>query len=286
MLDKVTSHRLTAQERAQLARDGFVVREAVFDAAECDLIAAQGEALVARLEAARRDPKREAGSYVFEYQLDYGTLVKWEPGAPDVVMGLEPLAHISPELRAWGLDARLVDPCKDLVGADDLALYTEKLNVKRARLGGAIVLHQDYPYWERTTPLAARIGTAMLFLDDATLENGCLEVAPGSHTVGKHPQRSVEGGGALEMDPDAFDLTALRPLVVRKGAVAFFGPFLAHRSMPNTSDHDRRALLYSYQPAGNPHTLELHKLSLRDRRRREPAALLERSSDPHAEQPR
>src|SRR5438045_1417733 len=111
MLDKVTSHRLTAQERGRLARDGFVVREAVFDAAECDLIAAQGEALVARLEAARRDPRREAGSYVFEYQLDFGTLVKWEPGAPDVVMGLEPLAHISPELRAWGLDARLVDPC-------------------------------------------------------------------------------------------------------------------------------------------------------------------------------
>jgi ectoine hydroxylase-related dioxygenase (phytanoyl-CoA dioxygenase family) len=35
---------------------------------------------------------------------------------------------------------------------------------------------------------------------------------------------------------------------VEAGSVVFFGPFLVHKSDPNVSDCDRRALLYSYQP--------------------------------------
>ena len=38
------------------------------------------------------------------------------------------------------------------------------------------------------------------------------------------------------------------PLVV--GSVVYFGSLLVHASTPNRTGHDRRALLYSYQPAG------------------------------------
>jgi hypothetical protein len=259
MLDVVTSYRMDAQERAQLAGDGFVVRAAVFDAAECAAIARDCEDLVTQLEATKRGTKHIAGSYMFESQRDARTLIKWEPDAPEVVQGIEPFGHISAPLNDWGLDPRLVDPCKDIVGEDEVALFTEKLNVKRARHGGTIILHQDFPYWEPMTPIAHRIATAMLFLDDATVANGCLEVAPGSHTVGKQKQRNVEGFGAVEMDPEAFDLTRLRPLEVKAGSVAFFGAFLVHRSLPNRSGGDRRALLYSYQPIGHPHIRNINQ---------------------------
>jgi ectoine hydroxylase-related dioxygenase (phytanoyl-CoA dioxygenase family) len=62
-------------------------------------------------------------------------------------------------------------------------------------------------------------------------------------------------------------MSRLRRLEVKAGAVAFFGAFLVHRSLPNQSDRDRRALLYSYQPTGHPHAAELHRLL-----RRKPAA--------------
>jgi ectoine hydroxylase-related dioxygenase (phytanoyl-CoA dioxygenase family) len=258
MLDVVTSFRMDSDERRQLSSNGYVVRDAVFDADECAAIARDCEDLVTMLEATKRGTKHVAGSYMFESQRDAGTLIKWEPDAPEVVQGIEPFGHISKSLNDWGLDPRLVDPCKDIVGDDEVDLFTEKLNVKRARHGGDIILHQDFPYWEPATPIAHRIATAMLFLDDATLANGCLEVAPGSHTVGKQKQRDVEGFGAVEMDPDAFDLTRLRPLEVKAGTVAFFGAFLVHRSLPNRSAGDRRALLYSYQPVGHPHIRELN----------------------------
>jgi hypothetical protein len=258
MLARTTDFRLDAGERAQLERDGFVLRERVFAPHEVAAIADACEALVRSLEAARRHTKHKVGSYIFEALTDEATVAKWEPDAPDVLQGVEPFAHLSEPLHACGLDPRLVDPCKDVVGAGEVVLFTEKLNVKRARHGGPIVLHQDYPYWENLTPCAHQIATAMIFLDDANLENGCLEVAPGSHTVGKHPQRQTEGFGALEMDPEAFDESRLQPLIVPAGSVAYFGAFLAHRSLPNRSGGDRRALLYSYQPPGFPHALELH----------------------------
>jgi ectoine hydroxylase len=260
MLATKSAFQLDQGERTRLERDGFVVRENVFDPAEIRQIAQECEDLVTRLESAKRRHKHVVGSYMFEALVDEGTVVKWEPSAPEVVMGVEPFAHICEPLRDWGLDARLVDPCKAIVGQDDIVLFTEKLNVKRASHGGAIVLHQDFPYWENLTPIAHRIATAMLFLDDADVENGCLEIAAGTHTSGKFKQRDTEGFGSLEMDMEAFDLGRLRALEVKAGTVAFFGAFLVHRSLPNDSGRDRRALLYSYQPAGHPHGAELNRL--------------------------
>lgn len=260
MLDKTQTFRLEGDELARLDRDGFVVREAVFDAAECAAIAEDCEALLRRLEAARHNQKHVVGSYMFEMLRDEDTVIKWEPDAPEVVQGIEPFAHLSEPLRQWGLDPRLVDPCQAIVGQEDICLFTEKLNVKRAHHGGPIILHQDFPYWEPQTPIASRIATAMVFLDDATRENGCLEAAPGSHKAGKHRQRDVEGFGSLEMDTEAFDMNRLEALELKAGAVVFFGAFLVHRSLPNRSAGDRRALLYSYQPQGEPHTLELQRL--------------------------
>ena len=258
-----TSFRLNAAERAALARDGYLLRENVYSARECAEIAADCEKLVSDLSALKSARgKIVFGSYMFESHEEFNTSVKWEPGAPHLVQGIEPFAHLSPSLEAWGLEPRLVDPCKEICGAEDLVLFTEKLNLKRAKQGGPIVLHQDYPYWESFAPMAARVATAMIFLDDSTVENGCLEVAPGSHTVGKHKQRkAADGFGSLEMDQDTFDMKRLIPLEVKAGAVAFFGAFLVHRSLPNLSDKDRRALLYSYQPAGYPHARDWKKTS-------------------------
>jgi len=109
------------------------------------------------------------------------------------------------------------------------------------------------------TPVYAAICTAMVLMDGATVENGCLEVAPGSHRAGLFERKVTEGFGAFEMDETRFDVSRLTPLEGRAGDVIFFGSFLVHRSHPNRSDQDRRALLFSYQPAGNPHSRELQR---------------------------
>ena len=148
--------------------------------------------------------------------------------------------------------------------ADEPYHYHHKVSAQQPFEGGAWEWHQDYGYWRACKE--AELVTATIALTDLTHENGCLEVAPGSHTVGKHPQRKVEGFGGMEMDTGIFEMNRLVPLEVPAGTVAFFGAFLVHRSLPNRSDHDRRALLYSYQPQGEPHSLELQRL-FRERQR-------------------
>ena len=72
------------------------------------------------------------------------------------------------------------------------------------------------------------------------------------------PRRTQEEGfGRNEMDQSQFDDAQLKTLELPGGSVVMFGPLLVHRSLPNRSDGDRRVLLYSYQPAGLPHSRQL-----------------------------
>lgn len=252
----VATYALNPAEAARLERDGFVLREQVFSPAEVCRLAEDCEALAERIQASARGEKEIGSSYMFQRQWDTLVTVKWEPDTPELLQGVEPLAHVSPELKAWGEDDRLMRTAAAMIGGA-ATLWTEKLNLKRARDGGSYTLHQDYPYWRKINAAADRIVTAMVFMDDSTVENGCLLAAPGSHREGMLPRKPVEGIGGLEMDPERFDLSRLMPIEVRSGDVLFFGSFLAHRSLPNRSDHDRRALLYSYQPAGMPHNSQV-----------------------------
>jgi ectoine hydroxylase len=201
---------------------------------------------------------------VFEPDFLRHVIIKWE-GDSDVVHGIEPCAHLSPELEACALDARFLAPMQDFVGHDAPILFTEKLNLKRAAVGGVNPLHQDPPYWVGVAQEPARVATAMLFLDDATIDNGCLRVVPGSHTQGEW-QRRTDGSAFLgnEIDGAAYADVESVPVECAAGSVVMFGAFLAHHSEPNRSGRQRRALLFSYQPAGSPHMLDaLRKLASR-----------------------
>jgi len=259
--------RLDADERARLARDGFVVREAAIGGAELDAVRSACEQMVARLVARGPDtPKIPAGSYCFQTDVELCTVVKWEPEHPDVVQGVEPFAHFDPVLSDWAHDPRFMDPIRDLLGHDEIDLFTEKLNVKRAKVGGPIVLHQDYPYWVANSVDPGEIATAVLFLDDADRQNGCLEVVPGSHRDGVRAGGGKPGFGEFEMDPGSVSEAALVALEIPAGSLVFFGSLLVHRSLPNTSSGDRRTLLFSYQPAGrDPSVVSLARLLGRKR---------------------
>ena len=264
-MKSMTTGRLSDDERAGLDRDGYVVRHCVFAPTEIAEIVSECEALVADLVRDRHTRRFPVGSYVFDPDFLRDTMIKWE-GDTDVVHGIEPFAHLSPALDAWAHDPRFLEPMCDLVGDDRPALFTEKLNLKRPRHGGVNPLHQDYPYWVDIVPDPARVATSMLFLDDSTLENGCLHVVPGSHKRGVWKGRTDgDRFAANEIDTSAYVGIETVPLELRAGSVVMFGPYLVHRSEPNRSERERRALLFSYQPAGAPHMLESFR-KLRGRR--------------------
>ncbi len=257
------SHHLVAEEIEQMERDGYVVRERVFAPDEVAAMIDASEQLVAGLVEGRKGRRFAVGSYTFEADLLEEVMLKWE-GDLDVLHGIEPFAHLSEDLERWGLDPRFTEPMQAFTGDPHPVLFTEKLNLKRPFHGGPNPLHQDHPYWIEDNPHAARIATAIVYLDDTTRENGCLEVVPGSHRQGEHPRRiDADAFGQLEMDPVANAHMERVAVEVPAGSVVLFGAFLAHATGPNTTDRDRRALLYSYQPASYPHSLEALRKLLR-----------------------
>jgi len=259
--------RLTADERVCLEQNGYVVRENVFTPKEVADITTACENLVLRFVQERRRRRYHIGSYTFEPNNEHAIMIKWE-GDTDIVHGLEPFAHLDPVLKAWAHDRRFLEPMCDFVGDPHPSLFTEKLNLKRPGIGGVNPMHQDYPYWIGEAKDPARVATAMLFLDDATLENGCLHVAPGSHRDGQWRKRTdSDEFGANEIDQSAYKDVVMQPLPLKAGSMVMFGSLLVHSSEQNRSQFNRRALLFSYQPAGLPHMVEKMLADIEARRR-------------------
>lgn len=90
---------------------------------------------------------------------------------------------------------------------------------------------------------------AWIAVDDATIDNGCLWVLPGSHKAGKlYPQRDHNQPGYFDFAAEShgFDDTNEIPVEVKAGSVVFFNGYLLHRSKPNKSQGYRRVLVNHY----------------------------------------
>lgn len=90
---------------------------------------------------------------------------------------------------------------------------------------------------------------AWIAMDDATIENGCLWVLPGSHRQGYlYPQRSHENPDEFDFTPESygFDGTKEVPVEVTTGTLVFFNGYLLHRSRKNRGDTLRRVLVNHY----------------------------------------
>jgi phytanoyl-CoA hydroxylase len=111
--------------------------------------------------------------------------------------------------------------------------------------------HQD----EYFIPTRDRsLTAAWIALDDATVENGCLWVIPGSHRRGVlYPDREHEDAAfdcTVESYGFAYSEADAVPVEVPAGALVLFNGYLLHRSLPNTGAHGmRRAFVSHYMSA-------------------------------------
>lgn len=230
-----------------LRASGYVVLRAAFSASElAELRHASDLALGRMLSAASAaDAERTTTVWPDGHKLQEveGTTIHWEPDAPDsVVRSLSPVTHLDPRFDGLWTDARLTEPMCDLLGVNDVVPFTSGLNLKKAGLGSEYRWHQDSGSREHET------ATAMIFLDDATDDNGPMCLLPGSHLAGPFPIDPADPIGQLA-DPSLIDESDAVTIIVEAGSVLMFPARLLHRSSPNRSKVDRRALRLCFQPA-------------------------------------
>ena len=143
---------------------------------------------------------------------------------------------------------KIVAVLQDLWGPD-IRFDTAKLNLKSAGFGAAVEWHQDWAFYPHTNDDLAAVGVMM---DDMEPANGPLLIIPGSHkdpVVHDHHGEDGRFCGAMDPGKQEVDYRAAVPLTGKAGAITVHHVRAVHGSAPNTSNRDRRLLLFQFRAA-------------------------------------
>lgn len=244
---------LSEKELADYRCNGFLIRESVF--AERELVTLR-EAVERAVSRAFADTGAGRTYYLDKKRfVDIGAMtVQFEHEAgSETIRVIEPVQHLDPALSALVIDSRIAEPVSSIIGTPDIAVWTNKLNLKRPYEGSGFGWHQDSPYWVHDSDHVDLLPNVYLAFDDATEANGCLRVIRGSHREGCLP--GIDDGsqlGGFFTDPGCFNEGDQVLCEAPAGSLVFFDPHIIHGSRPNRSGQPRRAIVMTYQPAGYP----------------------------------
>lgn len=153
-------------------------------------------------------------------------------------------------------DPRLLAPVKQLLNSD-VYVFHSKINVKESFEGTVWLWHQDYGYWQHDG-VEPQLISAMVLLDKATLFNGCLVFAAGSHRWGCLPHEADTVTTSYRqwcVPPAALKerLTegVMEPITGEPGDVVFFECELLHASGHNLSPLPRNVFIVAYNAIDN-----------------------------------
>ncbi len=212
---------LSSRLIADFHRDGYVVVPNAFDQKDMVMIE-QWAREVERL------PEQPGRHWVFHEKSRFNE--------NDLINRIENISSFHDGFAR--LTAILRAPAAQLFG-EEVALFKEKINFKMPG-GGGFEPHQDAQAgWG---DYASNFITVMICIDEATIENGCLELAP------RQNQRGLLRGMEPLTSEDTSDMTFMA-YPMKPGDVALFDAFTPHRSEPNPTSSTRRIYFATYNRA-------------------------------------
>lgn len=156
----------------------------------------------------------------------------------------------------YGLAARMhkvVDTAEALLEGP-VYHFQSKLTAKDPEVGGAWEWHQDYGYWYYNGCLRPDMLSMMIGLDRTTRENGCLQIASGSHKLGRidhTPLSPTQNEVDPARMPHILEKCPVEYCELEPGDALIFHCNAIHRSDANRSAHRRWTLLMCYNRVDN-----------------------------------
>lgn len=136
-------------------------------------------------------------------------------------------------------------------------LFQDMALLKPPHIGREKPWHQDHAYFE--LPLNARVVGAWIALDEATTENGCMIVIPGSHRQGPVVHFKRRDWQICDTHVKNQGATAV-PL--KPGGCLLFSSLIHHGTPTNNSGLRRRAVQFHYRPLSAPKTSVEERLAI------------------------
>ncbi|MDA1267066.1 MAG: phytanoyl-CoA dioxygenase family protein [Planctomycetota bacterium] len=228
---------LTSDELETYRRDGCLLQPGLLAQDEVALVLAAAERDSALREHAFGRDDGEGGNV---------RLALWNHPGDDVY-------------GAVARSARIVERAEQLVG-DEVYHYHSKMILKDPSEGGAWAWHQDYGYWYENGLLAPDLCSVFMALDPATRQNGCLQVVPRSHHLGRiaHVLTGEQAGADRARVEEVLARFPAAHAVMAPGDALFFHPNLLHRSDQNRSAARRWAMICCYNARSNDPVREHH----------------------------
>jgi hypothetical protein len=252
---------LADQHLAQFNRTGYLAFRNLLSETEIDALKEGMRQLcletVRGIEAGRcelRSHPRGTTNICTVNQIDSDLQIQFEPGVDVHALDDDALVR-SYRKFMWFIDAgdtfrRLktnpkISGVRDALLGPGSILFQDMALSKPARIGTEKPWHQDLAYFTYT-PLEEILGI-WIALDDATLDNGCMQVIPSL----VEQRVSYKHTHVLDCDINEKDLDLSRAEAVEipAGGVMFFSGLLPHHTPPNHSDQSRRALQLHYRGA-------------------------------------
>ncbi len=228
---------LTQEQIDAFERDGFLVVE---DAVTPEQLAALRREVAAMVEESR------AHTEDYGETLDGRARFDLEPGHSaerPALRRVQSPEEVSDVFLDTMRTARTVDMCVDLLGPN-LKFHHGKINAKQPGAATTVKFHQDFTFQPMTND---DMITALLFVDDVTLENGPLEVVPGTH---RGPLYSLWHGGRFTGAVSEAVFAEHKKRLVKctgsAGSVCLMHANLLHGSAPNLSETPRTLYITTY----------------------------------------
>ncbi len=235
------------QIKQQMSDSGYAIIRGVFDDAEMQIVREEFDrirAIALQYKGIWRD---QNVVYVVHEHPEGGFHVRFVHWVP----------YISPLLDEIRVDHRYLDILRPLLGSDIRQIQSQTTWKTPGCSNTYYSFHQDARF-RKPASAYRNIGTSnlnmLLAVDPHTLENGCLQVYPGSHTMGtldlpQHDSILKMGYQHSMLTDIGLDPQKLVPMELQPGDIAIWYAYVVHGSGPNISGVDRRAFINSYSKA-------------------------------------
>jgi len=226
--------------------------------------------MVSRLSPAQVSQYRQSG-FLFPFEvLSPEEVRRFRSGLEDLEARLnargEPLPLWQCHLHfRWAYELatkpRILDIVERIIGPNVL-VHTSSVFRKNPDDGAGIPWHQDGHYWRISPP---KLVTAWIALTESTIENGCVQVIPGSHHE-RLPHSSVRQRGnmlasglTLERPPDESSAVSV---ILAPGQISLHHLNLVHGSKPNRTGRSRIGFAVRYAAPEVRQELPHHAVAL------------------------
>ncbi len=259
---------LTAAQRSGFEADGVLVIENVFPPDVITAVKAEYATLLAGLvadwiAAGKLPPGVAALDFDGQLRATYEAKLDWfqpmDISLPGGVIAADTPMHFGPAVLAMMTHPAILDLVEGLIGPEITSNPIQHVRIKppaRALHSDESRPHLTITDWHQDRGVThaeadeTDMVTVWIAISDATPENGCLQVVPGTHRDAL--KTHCPAGIQLSIPDAVLDKSKAVPLPVKSGGVVMFHPQTAHSSLVNRTDGFRWSFDIRYNRTGQP----------------------------------